>query len=350
MDERVLKWITVMNAVLMVTVCVCLYFLPGINQPDVLLAQQEDEAAKGYSQSVSASPQRVVKQETYPTAQLCIELPSAVRKKDLDIKTDVLNRSVYLRFPGGVQDYFGNYAIRGSSDHIEEIIYYTENGDGVIVLELDGVYEVTYEYNRGSAYLSLLDPHEVYDKVLVLDAGHGGGAPGAVKQGIAEKTIDLAILLETKKLFDACPENIGVYYTRTEDVNPTLEQRVKLANAADADLFISIHNNSEASGKSNGTSGTLVMYSESDHSKKSGKKLAEICARKVSENFGSVNRGLLHGDRIYIIRESQVPAALIEVGFMSNSGELDKLSDSEYQKKAAKGIYEAVMEAFKEGY
>lgn len=350
MDERVLKWITVMNAILMVVVCVCLYFFPGLHQREVLLAQQNRWDGTGQPSAVSANPQKVVKPGKYMDAQLCIELPETVEKKDLSVEKDNLNQSVMMRFPDGVQDYFGNYAMRGSSDHIEEISYYTEGNEGVIVLKLDSVYELKYELHKSSLYLNLYEPHEVYDKVVVIDAGHGGHEPGAVKRGVSEKNIDLAILLEAKKLFDDCPENIGVYYTRTEDTNPTLEQRVGLANRTEADLFISIHNNSVSSGSFTGTNGTLVMYSESDQSRLSGKKLAEICAEKVSENFGSVNQGLLHGDRIYIIRESQVPVALIEVGFMTNYEELDRLNDPEYQKKAAKGIYEAIMEAFKEGY
>lgn len=350
MDERVLKWITVMNAVLMVVVCICLYFFPGLHEHEVLLAQGKTGTGKGDSLPVSASPEKVVKQEKNLDAQLCMELPEYVKKSDLRMEKDDLNRSVLFRFKGGVRDYFGNYAIRGRSDHIEEISYYLEGDEGVVVFNLDSVYELKYEYNRGKLYLNLYEPHEVYDKVVVIDAGHGGDAPGAVKLGVKEKDIDLAILLETKKLFDACPDNIGVYYTRTKDTNPTLEQRVALANQTKADLFISIHNNSEASGKFSGTKGTLVMYSESDRSRLSGKKLAGICAEKVSESFGSVNRGLLHGDKIYIIRESRVPVALIEVGFMTNYEELDRLNDPKYQKKAAQGIYGAVMEAFEEEY
>ena len=53
---------------------------------------------------------------------------------------------------------------------------------------------------------------------------------------------------------------------------------------------------------------------------------------------------------MYIIRTSKVPVALIEVGFMTNYDELDKLKSPKYQKKAAQGIYNAIMEAFEEGY
>lgn len=348
MDERVLKIITILLGAVTVIACVSLYFFPGLYERETLMAQEDNGG--GYTASVSAKPSQVVQKENYEDAQLNIEIPRGVRKNDVRIEKDDMQKTIYVRFPHGVLDYFGNYTIRGSSDHIEEISYYMENNEGVIALKLDSVYEPLSLYRQESLYLSFLDPHEVYDKVVVLDAGHGGHAPGAVRLGIAEKDIDLAILLEVQKLLADCPENIGVYCTRTEDTNPTLEQRVGLANQTKADLFISIHNNSDGSGSFTETSGTQVMYSESDQSKLSGKKLAQICLAQVSKHFETENRGPLKGDKIYIIRESHVPTALIEVGFMTNYEELEKLNSSKYQKKAAEGIYEAVMEAFKEGY
>lgn len=350
MDKRVLKAITVFTGILTLVAGVCLWFFPELHHREMLLAQKKKQTLSQQVSLVSANPQKIVKPETGLKGQLEIGLPEQVKEKDLSIEQEYLNQKILIRFPGGQQDYFDHYGIRGSSDHICGLSYYLEGENGVVMLEMDGVYELKTRYRKGFLQLTFLEPHEVYDKVIVIDAGHGSRAPGAVKQGTSEKDIDLAIVLELKKLFDECPDNIGVYYTRTTDINPTLEQRVRLANLTKADLFLSIHNNSDASGGFTKVSGTEVMYSASDTSEYSGKRLAEICLKNVVKYFGSKNRGLLRGDSIYIIRESQVPAALIEVGFMTNREELDKLKDQNYQKKAAKGIYQAVMEAFEEGY
>ena len=58
----------------------------------------------------------------------------------------------------------------------------------------------------------------------------------------------------------------------------------------------------------------------------------------------------MEGDAIYIIRTSEVPVALIEVGFMTNQEELNLLNSTDYQKKAAEGVYDAVLDAFAKGY
>lgn len=349
MDERVLKWITIMMSVLTVVVIIGLQGFPDLHAKAVMAAEQQEEL-KGGSLIATAAPAQIVKEDESLHAQLKIGLPTELKKEDVQIENDYVTQTVYIRFPGGTEDYFQKYKIRGSSDHIASLSYYKDGDDGVIALTLDKVYELSQKYRKGSLYLDFINPHDIYDKVIVIDAGHGSRAAGAVKLGVSEKDIDLDILLQLKKLFEACPDNIGVYYTRTADTNPTLDQRVQLANKADADIFISIHNNSSATGNFTQTSGTQVMYSESDDSKLSSKKLAKICLNAVSKSFDSYNRGLLAGDSIYIIRTSKVPVALIEVGFMTNYDELDKLKSPKYQKKAAQGIYNAIMEAFEEGY
>ena len=82
----------------------------------------------------------------------------------------------------------------------------------------------------------------------------------------------------------------------------------------------------------------------------SSRHLAQICLEEITGATGSKNNGLTYGNGIYIIRKNEVPAALIEVGFMTNQEELNKLNSPEYQKQAAQGIYNAIMRALDEGY
>ena len=217
----------------------------------------------------------------------------------------------------------------------------------MIEVTTNKVYELQTEYDAQNFYFNFLTPHEVYDKVVVIDAGHGGRAVGANKQGINEKDIDLAIVLKLKEIFDNSDQNIGVYYTRTDDSNPTFDQRVQLANKSDADLFISKHNNSTRSGRMSGTSGTQVMY---DETSEASRQFAQICLEEVTGRIGSRDKGLVEGDSIYIIRTSEVPVALIEVGFMTNKDELEKLNSDAYQRETAEGVYQAVLRAFEEEY
>lgn len=240
----------------------------------------------------------------------------------------------------------------GKSYHIDNLTYESESEYGVIEISLDSVVELQKTSDEHYIYMDFLTPHEVYDKVVVIDAGHGGNAPGATKQGINEKDIDLAIVLKVKELFDeAGDESVGVYYTRTDDSNPSLEQRVDMANKAGADLFISVHNNSTKSGRMSSINGTAVMYDEEKASEENGSmQLAQICLEEMTAALGSTSKGIVKGHEIYIIRTAEMPVALIEVGFMTNQDELNRLNDEAYQKEAAQAIYNAIYRAFQEGY
>ena len=350
MDEIVLKWITAFAGALTVIACISFSFLPDMHERAVLAAEQEKEVGNANPVTVSKNPEELVEKSDDLDAQLKIELPRELSAKSLRIENNYVTQTVYIRFDGGMEDYFERYSIRGSCDHIASLSYYMDGKEGVIALKLDRVYEIKNHFKNHSLYMDFVDPHDIYDKVVVVDAGHGSHVPGAVKLGVSEKDIDLAIVLQLKKLFDEDERNIRVYYTRTADTNPTLDQRVQLANKTDADLFISVHSNSDATGNFTRVKGTQVMYSESDDTELSSKKLAKICLDYVSSSLNSRSRGLLPGDEIYIIRTSKAPVALIEVGFMTNYEELDNLNDPKYQKKAAQGIYDAINEAFEEGY
>ena len=349
MEEKAIRFAAVFLASLAVLVGVLIPFLPKLHTMD-MEARERRLAEEEYADSQIQMQNLALGEGGSANAQkgqLSIRLPEGVDGTHVQITNDYVTQTVRVVIPGTDEAYFDSYPIAGSSSYIDALSYAREEDEGVIEIVTDRVYEVETTYDEQYYYFNFLSPHEIYDKVVVIDAGHGGRAPGATKQGVKEKDIDLAIVLQLKEIFEASDENIGVYYTRTDDSNPTFEQRVQLANKSDADLFISIHNNSTRSGRMSGTKGTQVMYSETSEE---SEKFAGICLDKVTSALGSRSKGLVEGNSIYIIRSSEVPVALIEVGFMTNQEELDLLRSEEYQRQAAEGIYEAITEALREGY
>lgn len=286
------------------------------------------------------------------TSQLRLELPLGVDGSDLEVTQDYVTQTIDVKIPFANEEYFYEYPMIGKSDNIDNLTYESYDGYGIIEFVTNKVYELDTSFDSEYYYIDFLKPKEIYDKVVVIDAGHGGSVPGATKQGIYEKDLNLAIVLQLKNLFEeAGNESIKVYYTRTEDVNPNFEHRVNLANNTEADLFISVHNNSTQSGRMSSICGTQVMYDELKSDEVQGsKRLAQICLEEVTASAESSNKGLVEGNEIYIVRSSEVPVALIEVGFMTNQEELDKLQTIEYQKKVATGIYNAIERAFAEGF
>lgn len=169
---------------------------------------------------------------------------------------------------------------------------------------------------------------------VVLDAGHGGSASGAVYEEVQEKNITLPITLRAAQLLRE--KGYNVVLTRDSDVYMDLYDRAGIANAVEGDVFVSIHAN--ASSSNAGFQGTFTYsYPKS----MAGEKLAGYIQKAVVDAAASIDRGLLTNDYV-VLRETIMPAALLETGFMSCHEELAKLVQPEYQEKLAQGVAKGV--------
>jgi N-acetylmuramoyl-L-alanine amidase len=184
--------------------------------------------------------------------------------------------------------------------------------------------------------LSTLIP-SLNNKIIVVDPGHGGRQNGAISPwGIKEKELNLEI---AKNLYELLILNgCLVIMTRTEDVEISLEERVAIANLNKADIFVSIHNNSlPANPKIKGTETYYYTYFS--------KPLAIAIQKNLTEETGLVNRGVKTAGFV-VIKKTNIPAVLVEVGYLTNKEDEEKLRDSEFKKKVALGIFRGIKEYF----
>ena len=177
------------------------------------------------------------------------------------------------------------------------------------------------------------------DKVfhVIIDPGHGGKDPGAVVGDVYEKNINLAISLLVRDNLSEY-ENIKISMTREDDSYISLGERVELANKIQADIFVSIHANAL---EDLSYSGLFTFYPPN---KPSSKKIAELIQSAVSSSTGAINRGV-RSDSFYVLSKTDMPAVLIETGFMTCPEELILLTDREYQIKLANGISDGILSA-----
>ena len=204
----------------------------------------------------------------------------------------------------------------------------------------------SYKIEHAHLLVTITDPRNIYDKIVVLDAGHGGIDPGAMKNNVQEKQINFAVINQyAKEFFDN--SDIKVYYTRTTDTKIDLYERAAFADKVGADLFISFHVNAHNSSSVNGTS---VYYSTENNTVTSTGLSSSILAKKVLNNmlaeWGTKNKGVLTNNFV-VVHYNTVPAILVECAFLTNTSDFKKITDTTYQKKAAKAIFEAVEEIFK---
>ena len=225
--------------------------------------------------------------------------------------------------------------------------YEEENGiTSAVNLTFDKCYYPEVTEQEEYYIIHLKKYSEVYDKIVVLDAGHGGKDPGAGAENyrVKESEIALKLLHYLKDLLET-NTNIKVFCTRTEDVYPTLQERADLALGMEADLFISWHCNAAESTK---RSGTEIIYNAQQGQEDffNSKAFAQVCLDNLTVALGTKNRGLTDRQDLHIVRRATMPVVLIETAYLSNAKDLAILKDDEMLQAAAYAVYEAVLTAY----
>ena len=229
----------------------------------------------------------------------------------------------------------GNYKINGKTHQFQS--------NGKWIAELSG----TPAFEKGK-----------YTKVIFLDPGHGGRDSGAFYYNIAEKDLNMQVYKKLRKEL----EGLGytVLTSRESDVYVDfVTERSKMVNKTNADMFISIHFNATSSSASNISGIQTYSYEQNpdyptkinsqwhnhpDRISESNRLAAAIHSSLLAET-GAKNAGLLHGS-FAVLRETNKPAVLLELGYMSNFDENQRIRNDAYQNKLVKGIVKGIQQYY----
>lgn len=202
-------------------------------------------------------------------------------------------------------------------------------------------------------------------QLIYLDPGHGGWDSGASFSGIHEKTINLKVALKVKAILEAKGYNVAM--TRTSDVSVSgtknlsteLLARAAMANAANADIFVSIHHNS--AGYASSIKGIETFYygyyagwepeiNQSMHLDPERLANSVTLANKIHSSLinstNAYDRGIFD-ETFAVLRETAMPAVLLELGFMSNATELAKLATDSYQNILAQAVANGIIHYYR---
>ena len=182
---------------------------------------------------------------------------------------------------------------------------------------------------------------------IIVDAGHGGRDEGAKREN--PFCVEKRVALQTARLVKKHLDQLGyhVVMTRETDAYIPVARRVEIAKQADAQLFVSVHFNSCRSPLVQGVE--IFFYDSKEGKKRSlaSKRLAESILTRVIRRTSAHSRGVKKGNHLFVIRETPMPAVLVEGGFISHPGERGNLRSSEYQDKIARGIADGIDFYFK---
>ncbi len=193
-----------------------------------------------------------------------------------------------------------------------------------------------------------------FGKRIIIDAGHGepdGGAVGAA--GAREQELNLAIAFQVQEFLEQSGAEVIVTRADANSIHDTgstirskkvsdMRNREKIMNESDADVFLSIHMNQFEQSKYRGHQ---VFYSKNNEQSKT---LAVLIQARLIEVLDPPEKREIKqaSDDIYLLKKAQVPAVLVECGFVSNPEEEQFLLSEDYQKRIAWGIYTAMIQYF----
>lgn len=259
---------------------------------------------------------------------------------------DAVYAASVLRFLG--ENYY--YGLPDEEEIMKDlsVLSYLEGEQIVseINMTFDKCYVPTVTEQEEYYILNLRKYSEVYERLIVLDAGHGGKDPGAGAENyrVKEADITLKLLLYLKELLEENTD-IAVFCTRTEDVYPTLQERANLALGLEADLFISWHCNAS---ESTSRRGTEVIFNAEQGKENSfnSRSFALLCLDKLLDALGTRDSGITNRQDLHIVRRATMPVVLIETAYLSNRRDLAILKNDTKLQDAAYAVYEAILEAY----
>ncbi|AHV98022.1 N-acetylmuramoyl-L-alanine amidase family protein [Paenibacillus sabinae] len=210
-----------------------------------------------------------------------------------------------------------------------------DSASKLAIVDLNATGGVAAAGSTGTTNNTTVPPGRDGKKLIVLDAGHGAKDSGAVGiTGKYEKNFNLAVVLKAQELLKK-ESDIDVVLTRSDDTFLELKDRVAIANNLNADLFVSVHANSSSTSVASGTE----TYYKRDESK----AFAKVMHKYLVQATGLSDRGVQYGN-FHVIRETKMPAILLEVGYLSNKKDEAALFTEDLQYRVAEAIVSGIKE------
>ena len=238
----------------------------------------------------------------------------------------------------------------GTSDDYYVHVY-TDYTDGTTYGVSLGTYRFEVPADKALVGSASQGQYNIINKVVYLDAGHGGYDPGATYFGQYEKNLTLAVQKRVKAKLEAA--GYTVVTSRNTDTSVELLERSASANKSKADIFVSLHFNAGAQ-SANGVETYYYQYyseypsrinqtyhNDAERLKRSS-ELAQAIQSNVVAQTGSKNNGVKR-ETFAVVRETTAPAVLVELGFISNQAEFNKINTAAYQEKLAEGVTKGIL-------
>ncbi len=258
-----------------------------------------------------------------------------------------LNNQYQLALPGDFTNVYGYGTMKLPYEGVENVTVANAAGKTIFSFSESKIRAFTLTEDANNYYINIKNPKEVYSKVVLLDAGHGGNDPGTSGNGLNEKDITLSIVNKAYALLQNT-DKVKVYLTRNNDSRPENRHRANTANDM-ADVLISIHMNSASPNPTpNGTEVLFITHSNDVQGRLTSQVVATVLLQKTVNALSTNNRGLKydtqHQKNLILLNSTVIPSVIVETLFLSNPGDALKIANPANHDKMAQAIYDAILE------
>ncbi len=287
-----------------------------------------------------------------------IIIPKLSKESSAELEDEYINRKIRITVNNSQYAAYTKDMVLCDKDVVKEIGIKdvcppgSDTVSTLITIELGSVYEYNLYEENNKYIIDMFDIHSVYDKVIVIDAGHGGGdnGCGSLDSRYYEKDVTLSIVKLLKERLDET--DIKVYYTRLADETVYLKPRAALANAVRADMFISIHCNYYDRYPAYRISGAETLYSSVNKKMKIlNRRLANIMIDEFTSATDINKRSVINRKKeLFILKKSRVPSTIVEMAYLSNADDVKHFKNIKKRKKVVEGLYNGIVEAYEKIY
>jgi len=278
---------------------------------------------------------------------VCIPLEEGTKAEQVTVENRYMEQELWIYIKNANEDFYGQNRITGDMSEIQKGWYEVQEDGILLKFGMDTVWEYHSTMESGTLKVVFSNPRDSYQQIVVLDPMGGGSESGAVAARFTEKELTLQVAKLVQK--NMVQPDIKIYITRSEDIQVTDEQKLELVEAVEPDLFLQI-GVSEAQ-EDAAQYGIQTYYNNEYYIPEFGNvEWADMVTKEVTVAVSNRALGLLPVEEESILKQLDMPAARLHLGYFTNAQEAALLKQEGYQDKLAVGIAEAILEVYANTY
>ena len=233
-------------------------------------------------------------------------------------------------------------------------------GAGIMTIHTyaPAVFDISHNEQLDVVMITVDNPRTRYERIVIIDPGHGGDDTGTYHGGVRESDVNLAISLAAYELFAQSSSGVRAYLTRFDDSSVSMARRSYIGNRV-GDLFVAVHNNAYTSSPGwQNVSGTEVLFAaicpmeslggNPGRANISNAAFSQIMQNHLVDALGTRDRGIVPRYELAQPNTSAIPLAYLEIEFMTNQQARANLQNPQFIQNAAQAIYDGVLAAFEQ--